>query len=486
MKNKICLIVFAPIVLSLIGSCGSDGLISEDDNVSNDTSRDEKPIEAVSPLFEYNSETNSYEVTGCDWDKASATYDDRISVDIPEKYEDETHGILPVTAVQKDAFKLWRYLVAVTFPSTLKTIGDDAFTGCEIENLSIPASVTSIGFYAFTLCDNLKTIFVDSENQNYSTDGRSLFDKNQTFIYTYAAQSGTSYQIPDKVTAIDYSAFYDTSLTKISIPSSVSNMEGSICNCPSMSSFVVDGGNETYETDGRAIYNKKTKAIINYAQASGAEYSIKEGAVTLSRDTFWNNTKIEKITLPSTLQTIEKGSFYSCKSLKSISLPANVSYLGSDTFEDCDSLSSLIVDDDNQTFSTDGHALFNKNKTSVIVFIITTTTKTYDIPATVETLEQDSFSSSKLKSINLPNGLKKINAFAFSLCYYLSSIKIPSSVTYLDDYVFDYDDSLSNVEYESTVADFKALLNASNSEMSKIFQGTKVTGVKCTDGTVNV
>jgi hypothetical protein len=472
MKNKICLIVFAPIVLSLMGSCN--------------LFHKQKPIEEVYPTFEYNSETNSYEVTGCDWDIKNAEYDDRISVDIPEKYEDETHGILPVTAVQKDAFRFWDYLVAVTFPSTLKTIGDDAFTGCEIENLSIPASVTSIGFYAFTLCDNLKTIFVDSENQNYSTDGRSLFDKNQTFIYTYAAQSGTSYQIPDKVTTIDYSAFYDTSLTKISIPSSVSNMEGSICNCPSMSSFVVDGGNETYETDGRAIYNKKTKAIINYAQASGAEYSIKEGAVTLSRDTFWNNTKIEKITLPSTLQTIEKGAFYSCKSLKSISLPASVSFIGDGAFEYCTSISSLSVDGANETFSTDGHALFDKDKTILLYFLVGTTNRTYDVPSTVEALEWGSFDSSKVKVVNLPNGLKKIRSFAFSLCYKLSSIKIPSSVTYLGDYLFDYDESLSNVEYGGTVTDFENLLNASGSEMSHIFNGTPVKSVKCSNGTLNV
>ena len=52
-------------------------------------------------------------------------------------------------------------LSKVTFPNTLKTIGEAAFAGeggTKLASLSIPSSVTTIGNYAFYLNENLKSV----------------------------------------------------------------------------------------------------------------------------------------------------------------------------------------------------------------------------------------------------------------------------------------------------------------------------------------
>ena len=46
--------------------------------------------------------------------------------------------------------------ITVKLPSTLKRIGDFAFTGCtSLESVSIPDSVEYIGYGAFALCTSL-------------------------------------------------------------------------------------------------------------------------------------------------------------------------------------------------------------------------------------------------------------------------------------------------------------------------------------------
>lgn len=54
-----------------------------------------------------------------------------------------------VTKIGKTAFYNCVSLQAVSLPSTLKTIGSGAFYGCDLTEISIPASVTSIGDSAF-------------------------------------------------------------------------------------------------------------------------------------------------------------------------------------------------------------------------------------------------------------------------------------------------------------------------------------------------
>lgn len=69
------------------------------------------------------------------------------SAEIPETIMDT-----PVTAIAPYASNHSpndNYLRSVTLPNTLKTVGKAAFADCEMEAVTIPASVTEIGEYAF-------------------------------------------------------------------------------------------------------------------------------------------------------------------------------------------------------------------------------------------------------------------------------------------------------------------------------------------------
>ena len=90
-------------------------------------------------------------------------YNFLVSVVIPEN----------VTVISDKAFESQKRLTSVTFPSTLKVIGEESFEYCDLRTIRIPDSVTTIGRYAFAYNSNLTDVNIPASIQAIGTSAFS-------------------------------------------------------------------------------------------------------------------------------------------------------------------------------------------------------------------------------------------------------------------------------------------------------------------------
>lgn len=152
-----------------------------------------------------------------------------------------------VTTVKDRAFYCCSMLESVMLPDSLTAIGWEAFGGSDkLTTVTIPKNVTRLGEDAFTGCPALTQILVAKENPNYSSVNGVLYDKKVTCLIqapgglthcvvpksVTTIGAGAFFEcrkldyviLPEGLTTIERGAFCDTSLGKLLIPASVTQL----------------------------------------------------------------------------------------------------------------------------------------------------------------------------------------------------------------------------------------------------------------------
>jgi len=131
-----------------------------------------------------------------------------------------------------------------TIPSSVTSIGSYAFTGCaKLTEVAIQGGVTYIDTTAFTTCPSLTSIMVDPTNSVYSSSEGVLFNKNQASLIRFPEGKSGNYAIPNSVTSLEPSAFRDSSLTNVTIPTSISGIPSyTFLNCTNLETVVIPPG----------------------------------------------------------------------------------------------------------------------------------------------------------------------------------------------------------------------------------------------------
>ena len=229
-------------------------------------------------------------------------------------------------------------------------ICDNAFWFCEnLQEITLPSSVTSIGNYAFWCCSNLQEINVAESSKFYRDIDGVLYTKDLKTIICYpAGKMNRNFVIPSGVTSIGDQAFSACeNLQEITLPSGVMSIgDQAFGFCENLQAINVTESNEFYRDVDGVLYTKDLKTIICYP------------AGKMNRN----------FVIPSDVMNIGNSSFLLCKNLREITLPSGVTSIGDFAFSDCRNLHEINVAESNKVYRAIDGVLYTKDLKVIICY----------------------------------------------------------------------------------------------------------------------
>ena len=297
---------------------------------------------------------------------ASNSYSNLTSINFNEGLEE----------IGERAFYQQKYLSNITFPSTLRKIGDGAFMmfdsatqvtlgwnegleeigdsaffGIYLKGiLALPDTVKKIGEYAFAGLNGVEAIVLPASLEEF---GQAAF-------------------------------FQDYGVKQITLPSG--------------NPYFIVSNNILYTADNKTVLYVPAEWSI---QTSSTDLNIPEGVTSLAPHSFSDVRYISgKINLPSTLEVIGEYAFHYNQGISTLEIPASVKRIEHDAFDQCGPLRSLTL---NEGLEFIGEYAFSS----------CTALKSIEIPGSVKIIDKNAFFGTPLSSVKFNEGLEEIGNYAF-------------------------------------------------------------------------
>lgn len=154
-----------------------------------------------------------------------------------------------VKSIMSNAFSGEICLEKINLPDSIERIGENAFAYTAITTLRIPKKVSYLNGAMFA-GSSIKSFTVDSANPYYKSYGGDIYSKDLSTLAVVAPgkflTDNYKYTIQKNVTEIGESAFSNTAITYITIPSNVKSIKKmAFAGCANLSNVVIENGVES-------------------------------------------------------------------------------------------------------------------------------------------------------------------------------------------------------------------------------------------------
>lgn len=243
-----------------------------------------------------------------------------------------------------------------------------------------------------------------------------ILDGGTVEIVKYNGAGGETV-IPDsidgkEVSRIGMSAFENTQVTQVSIPSTVTELEYYIFwNCSDLKKVILPE-------------NGKLETIHKHAFSSSGLEEINLLAVKkIDDNAFWDCPNLQSVTLGNQLTAIGEGAFADT-GLRKIDIPDSVASIGSSAFGGCVNLEEVKIG--NKLAYIAENAFGGCGLTSIT------------IGNQVKKIGQSAFArNNKLTEVNIPENVTEIEYAGFLNCSNLNNVRIPESLEKIGGHALD-------------------------------------------------
>ena len=210
-------------------------------------------------------------------------------------------------------------------------------------------------------------------------------------------------------------------------------------------------GKETELVVPATINGKCVTSIGDYAFGESDEFTkieLPDGIISIGNQAFDGCINLTIMEIPESVTYIGEYAFSYCINLTTMEIPESVTYIGENAFSSCRNLTDIIVDNQNQIYTSQDGMLLNKSK-ELLLCCPGGKTGSIELPDNITNIGKRAFSYCKnLTKIGLPDSVTHIEKEAFYGSS-LTSINIPDSVTYIGKNIFNFCDSLIKISVDS-------------------------------------